>query len=40
MTAPTDALHLAAKGLYPGLKAIAPETAWNGEFWVQVSQRL
>jgi aldose 1-epimerase len=37
MTAPTDALHLAAKGLYPGLKAIAPETAWSGEFWVEVS---
>lgn len=37
MTAPTDALHLAAKGLYTGLKAIAPDTAWSGEFWVKVN---
>jgi galactose mutarotase-like enzyme len=37
MTAPTDALHLAAEGRYKGLREIAPGAAWSGEFWVQVS---
>jgi aldose 1-epimerase len=37
MTAPTDAFRLTAKGLYAGLKGIAPDTAWSGEFWIEVS---
>ncbi|MGC2658292.1 MAG: aldose 1-epimerase, partial [Bryobacteraceae bacterium] len=36
MTAPTDALHLAAAGLYPDLRYIKPDKPWTGEFWVQV----
>ncbi|HEX4808786.1 MAG TPA: aldose 1-epimerase [Bryobacteraceae bacterium] len=37
MTAPTDAIHLAAEGRYSDLRTIAPGTAWTGEFWVEVS---
>lgn len=37
MAAPTDAIHLAAEGRYRGLMEIAPDTAWGGEFWVEVS---
>lgn len=37
MTAPTDAIHLAAEGRYSDLRMIAPGTAWSGEFWVRVS---
>jgi len=36
MTAPTDALHLAAEGRYAGLREIAPDTSWSGDFWVKV----
>jgi aldose 1-epimerase len=37
MTAPTDAIHLAAEGRYSALRMIAPGTTWSGEFWVKVS---